>query len=238
MKTELTKVRYLPLPRATLAVLAAAAIIVGIVLFAVEPSDPGAYVSVPNAAVGIIALFAAIVIGVWMPTLEFGSGTMQRTLTAEPDRNKVLTGKLVVVLGIVAVAGLLIAAATAGLSNLAADHAGTVIDRGDLAGQMFGSVPAWMAAAVIGFGFGLLARTFAGGIAAGLVFVLAFDGLVSFIPGLEDLTFGQLTHDLTNNIGGLGETENGLAVSILGTVAWCLVIVIPGWIRFLRADLK
>lgn len=237
MKAEVTKVRYLPLPRWTLAVVAAAAVIVGIVLFAVQPG-PDSYISVPSAAVGTITLFAAIVFGVWLATLEFGSGTMQRTLTAEPERSRVLGGKLVVVLVGVAVAGLLVAAATCGLCNLAAEHAGTSIDRGELAGQMFGSVPAWTAAATIGFGFGLLGRSFGGGIAAGLVFVLAFDGLVSFIPGLEDLTFGQFTHDMTNNIGGLGETDHGLAVAILGTIAWCLLIVAPGWTRFLRSDLK
>lgn len=237
MKAEIAKVRYLPLPRWTLALVAASAVIVGIVLFAVAPGADS-YVSVPNAAVGAVTLFAAIVFGVWLPTLEFASGTMQRTLTAEPDRSRVLGGKLVVIVVAVAVGGLLIAAGTAGLCNLAAEHAGTTIDRGDLAGQMFGSVPAWMAAAAIGFGFGLIARSFGGGIAAGLVFVLAFDGLVSFIPGLENLTFGQLSHDMTNGIGGLGETENSLAVAILGTIIWCLIVIVPGWYRFLRADLK
>lgn len=238
MKAELAKVRHLMLPRITAAIVAASAIVVGIVLYAIESDNPDTYVTVPNAAVGMITLFAAIVFGVWLATLEFASGTMQRTLTAEPNRSKVLAGKLTVVLGAVLIAGLLIAAGASGLSNLAADHAGIAIDSGELAGQMFGSVPTWMAAAAIGFGFGLIARAFGGGIAAGLVFVLAFDGLVSFIPGLEDLTFGQLTHDLTNNIGGLGETKNGLAVSILGTVAWCLIVIIPGWLRFLRSDLK
>ena len=238
MKAEIAKIRYLPLPRWTGAVVAASAVAVGIILYAVEPSGADTYVAVPSAAVGTITLFGGIVLGVWFATLEFSSGTMQRTLTAEPNRSKVLGEKLAVVLLAVAIGGLLMAAGAAGLSNLAADHSGVAIDRAELAGQMFGSVPRWMAAGGIGFGFGLLGRSFGGGIAAALVFVLAFDGLVSFIPGLEDFTFGQLTHDLTNGIGGLGETENGLFVAIVGTVAWCLVIIVPGWIRFLRSDLK
>lgn len=238
MKAEIAKVRYLPLPRWTAAVVAAVAVIVGIVLVAVEPGDAEKYVAIPSAAVGTIAEFAAIVFAVWLATLEFSSGTMQRTLTAEPNRSRVLTDKLVVVLAAVVIAGLLAAATAGGLSNLAADHAGVGIDRGELAGQLFGAVPTWAAAAAVGFGFGLLARAFGGGIAAALVFVLAFDGLVSFIPGLKNLTFGQLTHDLTNGIGGLGETKNSLAVAILGTLVWCAIVVVPGWIRFLRADLK
>ena len=112
------------------------------------------------------------------------------------------------------------------------------IDNGELAGQLFGSVPAWVAAAAVGFGFGLLARSFGGGIAAGLRLRPRLRRPVSFIPGLKDLTFGQLTHDMTNGIGGLGDTKNGLGVAILGTVIWCAIIVVPGWVRFLRGDLK
>jgi ABC-2 type transport system permease protein len=238
VKAEIAKVRYLPLPRWTAAAVAAAAIIVGIVLVAIEPAKAEDYVSIPNAAVGTIAQFAAIVLGVWISTLEFSAGTIQRTLTAEPNRGRVLTDKLLVLLGVVVGAGLLTAAAAGGLSHLAANYAGMKIDNGELAGQLFGSVPAWAAAAAVGFGFGLLARSFGGGIAAGLVFVLAFDGLVSFIPGLKYLTFGQLTHDMTDNIGGLGNTKHGLAVAILGTVVWCAIVVVPGWFRFLRGDLK
>ena len=238
MKAELAKVRYLPLPRWTAAVVAAAAIITGIVLYAVAPTDAEKYVSIPNAAIGTVAQFAAIVFAVWVATLEFDSGTLQRTLTAEPDRSVVLRDKLAVVLGVVVFAGLLVAATAGGLSHLAASHAGVKIDNGELAGEMFGSVPAWAASAVVGFAFGLLARSFGGGIAAALVFVLAVDGLISFIPGFKTLTFGQLTHDLTNGIGGLGETEHGLGIAILGTVIWCLIFLIPGWIRFVRGDLK
>jgi ABC-2 type transport system permease protein len=238
MRAEIAKVRYLPLPRWTAAVVAATAVIVGIVLIAIEPDKAEKYVAIPNAAVGTIAQFAAIVFAVWLATLEFSSGTIRRTLTAEPNRSRVLTDTLIVVLVAVALAGLLAAAAAGGLSHLAANHAGIKIDNGELAGQLFGSIPTWTAAAAVGFGFGLLARSPGGGIAAGLVFVLAFDGVVSFIPGLKNLSFGQLTHDLTNGIGGLGETKNSLGVAILGTVVWCVIIVVPGWIRFLRGDLK
>jgi hypothetical protein len=27
-------------------------------------------------------------------------------------------------------------------------------------------------------------------------------------------------------------------VAILGTVIWCLILVVPAWLRFLRGDLK
>jgi ABC-2 type transport system permease protein len=238
MNAELLKLRYLPTPRWTAAFVAAVVVIVGVVLLAVAPTDPDKYVSIPNTTIGLTTAIAAMVFGVWLATLEFSAGTLQRTLTAEPDRNRVLAHKLLVVVVVAAIGGLLVAASAGGLAHLAANRAGIEIDDSDLAGQLFGSVPVWMASAVIGFGFGLLARSPGGGIAVSLVFVLAFDGIISFIPGVQDYTYGQLTADLTNTIGGTGETQNGLAVAIVGTVAWCALIVAPGWVRFLRGDLK
>ena len=64
------------------------------------------------------------------------------------------------------------------------------------------------------------------------------DGFVSFIPGAEDFSYGQLSQDLSNNITGVGGTVNGLAVALVGVVAWTLAVVTPGWVRFLRSDLK
>ena len=101
-----------------------------------------------------------------------------------------------------------------------------------------GRFPSGSPDVTIGFGFGLLSRSLGGGIAATLAFVLAVDGIISFIPGAGDYTFGQLSQDLSNGITGTGETVNGLGVAIIGVLAWCLLIVVPGWLRFLRGDLK
>lgn len=238
MNGEIIKLRYLPTPRWTAAVVAATVVIVGAVLLIVSPDDPSKYVTIPNTAVGLVTMLAAAVFGVWVATLEFSAGTLQRTLTAEPDRNRVLTSKLALALAVTAIAGVAVAAAADGLSNLAANHAGVEIDRGDLAAGLFGQIPEWIADVTIGFGFGLLSRSLGGGIAATLAFVLAVDGIISFIPGAGDYTFGQLSQDLSNGITGTGETVNGLGVAIIGVLAWCLLIVVPGWLRFLRGDLK
>lgn len=202
MRAEIAKLRYLPTPRYTALVVAAAVVIVGAALLVVAPGDPARYVSIPNTALGLITALGAMVFGAWMATLEFNSGT----LTAEPDRTRVLASKLALTLGATAVVGLGVAAAGGGLANLAANYAGVEIDRG--------------------------------GIAATLAFVLALDGLISFIPGAGDYSFGQLSQDLSAGITGLGETQNGLAMSIAGVLAWCAVIIVPGWIAFLRGDLK
>jgi ABC-2 type transport system permease protein len=238
MTAELLKVKYLPFPRWTAAFVAAVVAIMGVVLAVVEPTEPDKYVSIPHSSVGLVTALTAIVFGVWASTLEFAAGTLQRTLIAEPDRRRVLAAKLALVIAVTAVAGLLVAAAAGGLSHLAANRAGVEIDDGDLAGDLFGSIPSWVSGAVIGYGFGLLGRSLGGGIAASFVFVLAFDGLVSFIPGAQDYTYGQLSSDMVNHLGATGATQNGFAVALAGTIAWCAVIVVPGWIRFTRGDLK
>ena len=238
MRAEIAKLRYLPLPRWTAAALAAATLITGVALLVVAPTDPAKYVAVPNTAINTVVSLAALVFGVWLATLEFGSGTLQRTLAGEPDRNRVLAAKLIVTLSAAAVAALAAAAAGGGLVQLAANHAGIAIDEGDLAAALFGQVPEAVSSAAIGFGFGLLARSLGGGIALGLVFLLVFDGFLSFIPGAEDYSYGQLSQDLSNDITGVGETVNGLAVALVGVLAWCAIVLAPGWLRFLRGDLK
>lgn len=238
MRAEIAKVRYLPTPRWTAAVLAAITLIVGLVLIVVAPSNPDKYVSVPQTVTQFTVWIATLLFGVWLSTLDFGSGTMQRTLTAEPDRNRVLAAKLIVVLVAAAAAGLAVAAAAGGLSHVAANRAGINLDDGDLAGALFGQAPAAVAAAAIGFGFGLLSRSLGGGIAIGMLFVLVLSGIVSFVPGIEDYTYTQLTNDLTNGISGDGGTVNGLGASIVGTVLWCALIVAAGWVQFVRQDHK
>ena len=37
---------------------------------------------------------------------------------------------------------------------------------------------------------------------------------------------------------GVGDATNGLLIAILGTAAWCPVVLAGGWLRFARGDLK
>ncbi len=238
MRAEVAKVRYLPLPRWTAAALAVVTLLVGVGLVVFAPSKPSTYISVPGTAVMMSAWVATLVFGVWLSTLDFSSGTMQRTLTAEPERSRVLSSKLVVTVVGAALAGLAAAAAASGLAQLAAQQAGIAIDNGDLAARMFGQVPEAVLAGALGFGFGLLSRSVGGGIALGILFVLVLDGFVSFIPGLEHFTYGALTQDLSNGITGSGGTHSGVVVALIGSIAWCALIIAPGWIRYLRGDLK
>lgn len=145
MSGEIAKLRYLALPRWTAASVLGIALVVGAALLAFPPSRPEDFAGIPAFAVGTAFGIAAIVFAVWVASLEFGAGTLQRTLTAEPNRHR----------------------------------------------------------------------------------VLAF----------ETVGFGRLTHDLAGGLAG-DEAQTGLVLALLGSLAWVVIVLIPGWLRFVRGDLK
>ena len=238
MSAELAKLRYLHLPRWTAAAVLGAAVLVGLGLLLFPPADPGRYASTASFAMNVTLTIAAIVFGVWIATLEFASGTWQRTLTAEPNRNAVLVAKLVVLLLAVAGLGLVAVGATIGLSDLAASRAGADVDQDDVARQVAAVLPPAIIAAVVGFGFGLLSGSIGGGVAAAFAFVFVLDGFLQQIPGIGDWTFGMVTADVQAKIAGSGTADHALLPSLLVALAWALVILAPGWLRLLRQDLK
>lgn len=237
MSGEIAKLRYLALPRWTAGVVLAVVLVVGAALLIFPPSKADDFATIPAFAVGTVFGIAAIVFAVWAASLEFSAGTLQRTLTAEPNRHRVLGFKLTGALLGTAVVALAAAAASAGLAEIAASHANAALDNGDLAQQVFSTVPSALAYAGVGFGFGLLTRSMGGGITLALALAFVLDGILGFVPGLEDVGFGRLTHDLTGGLAG-DETQIGLVPALLGSVAWVAVVMIPGWLRFVRGDLK
>ena len=238
MSAELAKLRYLRLPRWTAAAVLAAAVLVGLGLLLFPPDDPGRYAATPSSAMNITLTIAAIVLGVWITTLESSSGTWQRTLTAEPNRNTVLLAKLAVLLLGLAGLGLIAVGATIGLSDLAASRAVADIDQGDVARQVASVLPPAIAAGIVGFGFGLLTGSMGGGIATAFAFVFVLDGFLTQIPALKEWTFGQVTGDLQAKIAGDGTAQHALAASLVITILWTLLVLAPGWLRLLRGDLK
>ncbi|MGZ4248864.1 MAG: ABC transporter permease subunit [Solirubrobacteraceae bacterium] len=238
MSGEIAKLRYLALPRWVAGAVIGVALLVGTGLIVFQPTKAKLYTAIPSQALSAAFAFAAIAFAVWVIAVEFSSGTLQRTLTAEPDRHRVLGAKLTSALLGTAIVALAAAATSSGLSDIATTRAGINLDSGDLAGQLFSQVPVALAYAGVGFGFGLLARSMGGGITLALGLVFVFNGALGFIPGFRDYTFGQLTQDLTSRLSGHGDARNGLAVAAIGTIVWVVIILIPGWLRFVRGDLK
>ncbi len=238
MRAEIAKVRYLPLPRWTAAAVLAAAVITGAALIVFHPHSPGSYLDISSTALNQVLDIAAMVFGVWVAALEFGSGTLQRTLTAEPDRNRVLTSKIIVVLIGTAVVGAAAAATVGGLTHVAVIRADAPVAAGDLARAVFAVVPDAVIASAIGFGFGLLARSMGGGITFSLAFLFVVSGVLSFVPGLKNLAYGQGSADLVNGIADRGRTVHNTGIALLIVLVWTFIIVAPGWLLFLRADQK
>ena len=235
---EIAKVRYLPLPRWVALFVLAAAVITGAALIVVAPKRPDSYISVPSVIVDQVVAIAATVFGVWVAALEFSSGTMQRTLTAEPDRNRVLLAKLGVALVASAFVGAAAAATAGGLSNIAIIRADSSADVGDLAKSIFSIIPDGVISAAVGFGFGLLARSLGGGTTLALAFLYVVAGVLGFIPGLKDISFTQASSDLTTSLSGSGDAVHNGWTALLIVLCWLAAILVPAWVFFQRADLK
>ena len=238
MSGEIAKLRYLALPRWTAGSVFAITLIVGAALLVFPPGKTERFITTPAFTLGMVFGIAAIVFGVWSASIEFSSGTLQRTLTAEPIRSRVLGAKLACVLLGTAIVGLGAAAAGAGLAEIAASNAGVSVDDGELAKQLFSQVPSALAFAAVGFGFGLLTRSMGGGITLALALAYIADGIIGFIPGFDNVGFGILSHDLTSGLSGAGETSNAVGAAALGTLVWVVIVMVPGWLRFTRGDLK
>ncbi|MCU0258151.1 MAG: hypothetical protein MUF56_03920 [Solirubrobacteraceae bacterium] len=238
MSGEIAKLRYLALPRWTAGSVFAITIIVGAALLIFPAGSAEKFATTPAFALGMIIGIAAIVFAVWSASVEFSSGTLQRTLTAEPIRGRVLGAKLACVLAGTAVVGLAAAAAAASFSEIAASNAGFDLDDGDLARLVFSQVPSGLAFAAVGFGFGLLTRSMGGGITLALGLAYIADGIIGFIPGFENLGFGVMAHDLTSGLSGEDAVAHSLGAAAVGTLVWVIIVMVPGWLRFTRGDLK
>jgi ABC-type transport system involved in multi-copper enzyme maturation permease subunit len=241
VNAELTKLRLLALPRWTAVAVLGGVVVVG-ALLDVFPRDDGAgFIDLMNTTTFLLGEIAAIVLGAWAATLEFGSGTLQRTLTAQADRTRVLAAKLAVLVLAVAALALAAAAAGGGVVDLVTRQQGIDLDRGDLAQVMLANVPATIAVSVVAFGLGLLTRSIGGAIAVTLTFVAVLPGILVILPDVNQFMYATFSDDMVSHLADdvtPGADVHSLPVAVLGVLAWALVLLVPGWVRFLRDDLK
>nr|MDT0664459.1 hypothetical protein [Micromonospora sp. DSM 115978] len=124
MKAEFAKTRFLPTPRLLAGGMLAICVVTGAVLFVVAPRAADTYVNSSSVALSFAVTLPIVVLGVWIVAVEFASGTLQRTLTAQSDRRRVLAAKLGLVLAVALVLCLAAAATSGGLADLASSRAG------------------------------------------------------------------------------------------------------------------
>lgn len=241
MNAELLKMRLMALPRWTAVALLLAIVVTGVLLDVFPRDDAAGFIGIMSTVARDGTEIAAILLGAWAATVEFGAGTLQRTLTAQADRSRVLVAKLVVLVLAVAALGLAVAAAGTGLVEVAASQNGVDLDEGDLVRAMFAGVPAPIAVAVISFGLGLLTRSLGGAVTLTLSFIFVFSGFLSILPALERIMYSTFESELTAHLAGQvapGADVHPLPVAALGVIVWAVVLLVPGWLRFLRDDLK
>ncbi len=240
MKAEIAKVRYLPLPRVVAAVAFVVAVLPGTLLFIFHPAHQGIYLASSPISFSLVLGVLAIALGTWMATIDVTSGTLQRTLTAESDRNRVLASKFVTLTGVVVLLVIAAGAVTGGLTDVAMDNVGQS-DRGALLRALLGTTPDILLGAWIGFGFGLLTRSMGGGMTLAIVFAFVVDGFIGFIPHAGQWYYSSFTAGIDSRISGLAGAatpDHGLALSVIGALVWAAIVVTPGWVAFNRGDLK
>ncbi len=241
MNAEFLKLRLLSLPRWTAVAVLAGVVVTGAMLDVFPRDDGAGFISVMSTVTSLLTEVAAIVLGSWAATLEFGSGTLQRTLTAQADRTRVLLAKLTVLVLAVAALALAAAAAAGGLVDVVTRQQGIDLDRGDLAQVLLANVPAAITVSVIAFGLGLLTRSIGGALTVTLTFVLVLPGILVLVPDVSRYVYATFEGDMTTRLAGdvaPGAEVHSLPVAVLGVLVWAVVLLVPGWLRFLRDDLK
>lgn len=231
MRAELLKLRTLPTPRWTLVVClacTAVALVVTAIAGVGEDQDVaiGLGVELPTA-------IAAIVLGAWIVGLEHGSGTMRRTLTADPRRARVFGAKVAV--ACLASLGLTVACfavVAVGFPIAAGDES----DRhaGDLLLVLVAAIPGNLTGCAIGAAIALLTRSMAGGMTVALLAVLVLGSALTAIPAVGDYTIGTAQLDIYDAIRDRGDPD--LLRGIVVSAVWLAVLGTVSVGRFVRSD--
>lgn len=238
MRSELRKLLVLPTPRWTAAALLAAVLIAGVAVAVFGPGDENL---AEAFGLAVPAWIAAIVIGVWLPGLEYGQKTMRRTLTRNPNRLEVVGAKLAVVLLATVALTVVPALIAAPLFSLAASAHDSGIPVDDTLRIALGGLANNLIYAAAGFSFGLATRSMAGGMTIALAFFFVIDSLLTEIPKIGDFMLSAASGEIYQKIVGdeLAGTdlEVNLVRAILVTVLWVGAFVGVSSLRFLRSDI-
>ena len=237
MRPELRKLSVMPTPRWTAAAVLLSVVVATVMVALTGPGDDGLATAF---GLEVPVWIAAIVIGVWVPGMEYGQKTMRRTLTRNPNRLEVVGFKLATVL-IATVA--LTAAATlvaAPLFALASIGHDSKIPIGDTLMMGLGGIVSNSAYAVAGFAFGLATRSMAGGMTIALAFFFVVDSLLTSIPKVGDFMLSAVSGEIYqavvgNEIAGT-DLEVHLIRAIALTLAWLALFVGLSSLRFVRTD--
>ncbi len=143
---------------------------------------------------------AAIVLGVLCVTSEYSKGGIRTTLTAVPNRVRLVLAKAIVVAAVTLVVGLAASFGSffLGQSLLSGDGASVTLGDQDVLRAVVGGALYFMACGLFGYALGLVLRQSAGAITGGLVLLFVAPPLITLIPGSTGETLSEY---FTSNAG-------------------------------------
>lgn len=224
---------------------AALALVIAIVVIAASTGSWGSTTKPPAIdllGIAFLCQLFALVLGILAVTSEFRHGTITPSLLVVPDRNRLLSAKLIVHL----LAGLLFGVVTVVvcllLSSLIFSARGieaglNVSDVLEVGGGTALTIALY---AALGVGIGAVVRNQVGAIVGTLAWVFVIESLLTIIPGFEDTISKYGLGGVANGLSGsdfgsdvLGQVPAGLLLS--GYVA---IFVIAGAILLQRRDIS
>lgn len=241
MRAEFVKVRSMPTPFwcAFAALVFFLGGIAGCVIWGIGQESAAL-----DLGIGIPTSIIAIVFGVWLFGVEYGQNTLRRTLTADPRRMRLIISKLIVLLVIIALVTVLLHLLAFVLYNLAASGHDGSLSAETVFRYGASSLLENVVNGIVGMAFALITASMAGGMTIALVFIFILDGIISIIPRVGDYTLGLAVVDISNSILGFsgeffGETiGRSWEVATLIMIAWLLLLMALGALRFVRSDVK
>ena len=234
MAPELEKLRSLPTPRWTLAVVVGLVALAFVAMLFAGSDQRSDYVDAAEGMAGLGSVIGSIVIGVWVAGVEYGQNTIRRALAADPRRERLLTAKLTLAIGSALALTLAAWVTAVVLLPVAASLKGAPSPTGDIVSSAAGSLVVNPIYAAIGCAIATLTRSMAGGMTVMLALVFVLDSIISALP-IGDISLGSALNDISNAIEGeKGDHEVGRG--LLVAAAWVVALLGSAWARFTRTD--
>ncbi|RDI29612.1 hypothetical protein [Lentzea flaviverrucosa] len=182
----------------------ALAIVLGVGLTAIIAAASEEQVSLGLTQIGSaqLAIAVVLVMAAIAVTTEYRFGTIRSTFLAVPNRTSALVAKTVVVAFIAGVLGEIIAFGSVGIAKLLSSNSDLSINTAAEWRHVAGVGIVYAIGAIIAVAVGILVRQTAGAVSILLVWQMAAEGLIGFIPkvGIKIqawLPFTNATHFLT-----------------------------------------
>lgn len=239
LRAELLKLRSMPTPRVTTAVVLGLMVLASVIVAIVAPGGDNAewYYRAPELAASIGGTIGALVLGAWVVGVEFSSRTMRLAATVQPARTTLLAIKLATAVIVLVLWSVLVLGATMGLQALMSGIGGVTFPSGEAFDTALGSAVVSVLWGLFAFGLVLALKNYTAGLIAATVLVLGVDNILQLIPKVGDYTFGAATNSILNSFTG-EKMDLGITAAILASAAWIVGVGLLGTLRFTARDLK